>query len=263
MRTPLLDRTNAPLNRLALWRIQLDNSCPYEKIETHGDEVCIFPLVGAFRVEVDGVTIYDLPGRRKVTDSLSCVLRFPEGNNFTIVPYTSGYAADMLMATMEQHESVHDGGIAANQASQAQYTAIYPHEVGDGCYARKVTEVHTPDGYRIHCGQTYSDGINGCWSSWPSHAEPEEVARYAEHEEVFWCYTEGYGLINFNGKYVTGEEAQGVRVVQHNTAFVTPLGSHEIVFSPKAESLYVWFYISFLKKTYNKYAHEGVKVYTK
>ena len=259
MRTLLLDKDNAPLNRLALGRIQLDGNCPAEKFETQGYELCLFPLVGDFRCEVNGDQQLTIKGRRKVTERASNILRFPAGENAHIALDVEGYSADILAARYVPMPDF----ISGTHTPHLHAADIHTHDVGEGCYRRDVTEVPTPDGYRIHCGQTYSDGINGCWSSWPSHAEPEEVARYAEHEEVFWCYTEGYGLINCNGKYVTGEEAKGVRIVAHNTAFVTPLGSHEIVFSPKAESLYVWFYICFLKKTYNKYAHEGVKVYTK
>jgi hypothetical protein len=138
------------------------------------------------------------------------------------------------------------------------------HDVGTGCYRRTVAEVPTPQGYELHCGETLSDGKEGTWSSWPSHAAPEEVGRYAEHEEVFFCLTPGYFLMREEGKYCTGETAKGVREIQNGEALATPLGSHELTTSPGDIGYYAWFYLSFLKKQYNAFATDSIKgVYIK
>ena len=260
MLTTLLDKTRAPLNRLALHRIQLDASSPSVTLETHGSEGLLYALVGRTHVSVAGLTLGAIGGRRSVTERLIHAIRVPGGLGKCMRVTLDGYAADLLWVTC----AAKAGGWVDSRAPYAQKEDAIFHDVGAGCYRRTVAEVPTPAGYEIHCGETLSDGKEGTWSSWPSHAAPEEIVRYAEHEEVFFPLTSGYFLMRDNGQYCTSAVAKGVREIQNGQAIVTPLGSHELTVSPGDVGYYAWFYLSFLKKQYNKYSTDAIgKVYVK
>jgi 5-deoxy-D-glucuronate isomerase len=120
-----------------------------------------------------------------------------------------------------------------------------------------------PPGYTIHVGETVHTSP-GTWSSWPSHCAGDEYARYAEHEEVMWFCTQDYALMKRHGAYTTGEHVDDVLMIRNDMAVVAPWGSHEIVSSPAGWTYYYWGYVNdWVKKTYNRWAHEGVKVYVK
>lgn len=251
MLIPLLSPDNAPLTSLHLLRLQLARATGMLSAEiragTH--ELCVYPLLGTVRAATGSHT-YALGERRDVRLPPTHVLRIPA--NWPLDIILEGEAADLFIA--------HAPGLCA-PSPVLQIHGACVHTVGEGAHRREVVEVPTPPGYALHCGQTFNPP--GHWSSWPSHATPEEVPRYAEHQEVFWIITPGYGVMRLDGRYATGELAQGLVEIPNNTALVTPLGSHEIVFSPGAWGLYVWFYSSFLEKKYNIWAHESTKTYQK
>lgn len=261
MLTLLLDKSSAPLNRLALHRLQLDAGSPSVTLDTEGRETLLYALVGSATVSVNGQSLGALGGRRSVTERLIHAVRTPAGMQAEVRVSVQGYAADLLWVTCAtvKRSSGKTGGVPYVHRGDAVW-----HDVGTGCYRRTVAEVPTPAGYELHCGETLSDGVNGCWSSWPSHAAPEELERYADHEECFFCLTSGYMLMREDGKYCTGEEAKGVREIQNGDALATPLCSHEISSSPGDVGYYAWLYLSFLKKQYNKFSDQSIKkVYIK
>ena len=254
--TILLSPENSPLRTLTLARLQLDQDEPTCTLTTQGEELCLYSLIGTVHLSemVDG-DVQDwgtLGGRRAVRDPRVEVFRFPAGSPRVLSLELVDYSADLLLASTP--------GSYSEPLLIPHRATSWNHAVGEGTHQREVREVITPPGYQIHTGETISQSS---WSSWPSHATPDEVARYAEHEEVFWITTPVYGLMRLDGKYSTGAKAHGIIEVHNNDAIVTPLGSHEIVFSPGAWGVYVWFYKSFLQKTYNKWAHEDVKTYVK
>lgn len=269
MRTLLLDKTTAPLNRLALHRIQLEQASPHEILEMDGAEGLLYALVGQARVTVDGVPLGVLGGRRSVTERLIHAARVPAGVAGQLSVTLEGYAADLLWVTCDAQRVAGKKGRQAPEDMSRSLVHLHwndavCHDVGTGCYRRTVAEVSTPSGYELHCGETLSDGTEGVWSSWPSHAAPEDMERYAEHEEVFFPLTSGSFLMREEGRYCTGDIARGVRELHNGAALVTPLGSHELCVSPGDVGYYAWFYLSFLKKQYNKYSDQHMaKVYVK
>lgn len=257
----LLDKANAPLQRLRLDRIQLDQLAPDTIVDTQGKEALIYCLTGAVRIASQETFLGTFGGRRSVLEPLVHVLRIPDGARTLLTLSLQGHAADLLYLTCAPTGQTYAYPPTLPYAHTSDVTC---HDVGRGCYRREVREVPTPLGYAIHCGETVSDGTEGTWSSWPSHAAPEELARYAEHEEVFFALTSGYFLMREEGQYCTGAVARGVREIGNGEALVTPLGSHELCVSPGDTGIYVWGYVSFLKKLYNKYADESIKrVYVK
>lgn len=256
----LLDNTNAPLNHLALHRVQVDATHPSVTLKQMTRCECLlYSLCGQVSVVADNVFLGVLGNRRSVKEQRIHAARFYTGRERCITVTLQGYAADLLWVTY----TCEDSTLHTNPLYIHWNDAIF-HDVGEGCYRRTVAEVPTPAGYAVHCGETYSDGHDGVWSSWPSHAAPEDMARYAEHEEIFFPLTSGSFLMREDGRYCTGVLAKGVREIHNGEAIVTPLGSHEIVVTPGNVGYYAWFYVSFLKKQYNKYSTDSIrKVYVK
>ncbi len=263
MLTTLLTKENSPLDRLALHRIQLDARSPSVTMETEGCEGLVYSLVGGCAMHVNGRPLGRIGGRRSVIEPRIDVVRVPSFYPMVVTCTVDGYAADLLWVTWTPPDHPRATGLGAGNPYVHRSDAI-GHEVGTGCYHRTVAEVPTPAGYAIHCGETRSDGIAGCWSSWPSHCAPEERGRYAEHEEIFFVLTAGSFLMREDGRYCTGDPARGVREIHNEQALVVPLGSHELTTSPGDIGVYVWAYVSFLKKKYNAFSHESIKsVYVK
>lgn len=250
--TTLLDKNNAPLNRLSLQRLQLDCSQPNLPRGTFGAEHLIYLLVGSVSISVDGVFLGTFAGRRTCLESTIQAVRIPgDGAQHEYTIALNGHAADVLIVA--DHEKVFG---EKQQPSYVHYADATCHDVGAGCYRREVREVPTPLGYQIHCGETVSDGREGVWSSFPAHATEADLVRYAEWEELFFVVTNGKGLIALDGTYCTGEKVNTVRVINNGDAFATPLGAHPIVFWPNTFGYYFWAYIGghVLQKTYNKWA---------
>lgn len=240
----LLSPQNANLKTLTLSRLQLSQEDPSCVIETHGDEVLLYVLVGAIEIRTSDHYWGTFGGRRFLRDPGVQAMRFPAGSFYDVVIQLQGYSADVLVASTEVNSHMRIAPIAH------QDDCII-HDVGEATYRREVRVMPTPTGYVLHAGETRADGT---WSSWPSHATPEEIARYAEHEEVFFYVSPGYALMHLDGRYCDGTVAQGVVKLTNGEALVTPLGQHPLVQSPDTWGVYVWFYRSFLQKTYNQYA---------
>jgi 5-deoxy-D-glucuronate isomerase len=254
--TTLLSPENAPLVTMKLLRIQLDAEYPVEQIQIQ-DEVCLYALIGRVRAHIDGVDYGLLGGRRDVrTDDVQALRASPWKFSASLLTLTlEDYTADLLVTAVPMQAPwpvpfVHTCGQSLS------------HPVGVGTHKRHVRELPVPPGYTIHMGETLNDV--GAWSSWPDHSTQAERCRYAEHQEVFYAITPGYGLMYLNGTYANGDEdVDAVRIVRNDDAFATPLGSHPVAASPDAWLYYCWGYQSFLKKQYNKFAHHGVRQYLK
>ena len=262
-------------NRQAIETLNMDRICLSQDYPTatfghDRAELCIYVLLGDIAVHVEwgwGVCEENMAAlplsvpRRTVQEPMVCILRMPA---FTAGPKITinlgSYSADVLCVWNSSPEAKDASNIPPSQRYAIQ-TTCYNHHVGTGTHERWVREVPTPPGYTIHCGETLN--IPGGWSSWPSHATPEEVARHAEHEELFFVITPGYGLMHCDGLYPDGTRAPQVQRVANGDAIRTPLGAHEIVFSPGDWGWYFWAYRSFLQKQYNKWATDGVKTYVK
>ena len=250
--TALLNSSNAPLQRLALSRLMLDSQDAICMITTEGEEILLYSLIGTVRVRDVAQDWGTIGGRRAVTESGVQALRFPGGRAHAITVQLVGTAADLLVASC-----VVDIGAMAAVAHRED---IAIHDVGTASHRREVRVLPTPLGYQLHVGETLAPAGN--WSSWPSHAAPDDLGRYEDHEEVFFLVTPGrYGLIRFDGFFCDGSVAKGVQQVRNGDALVTPLGAHEIVAAPEAWLYYAWVYRSFLRKTYNAAATDcGVYV---
>lgn len=246
----LLSPANAPLTTMQLFRIQLHAAVPFEIIPVT-TECCIYPMIGAVDIQIDGIHYGLLGGRRDVRlPAVSAARVTPASRVCTLT--LRDYTADVLMVTVPTDATAPPFLHTIGQS--------LVHAVGAETHQREVRELSVPPGYTLHVGETYAQAT---WSSWPAHATPEEVSRYEEHQEVFFNICSGYALMHLDGRYVTGEEARGVVKIENNTALVTPLGAHEVVCSPDGWYWYMWAYQSFLKKEYNTYAHHGVRAYVK
>ena len=251
--TTLLSPETAPLRTMTVSRLQLEQAASFCTLAATGEEILLYPLVGHIRVQHGAQCLGVIGGRQSVTHRGVECLRLPREDGMSVQLILQSYAADLLIVSTLQPGPATAGCIHQGDVAY--------HEVGEGTHRREVREVPTPLGYRLHAGETLN--IPGGWSSWPSHATPEETVRYAEHEECFFVISPGYGLMHTNGIYPTGQTTQDILKIGNGDAVVTPLGSHEIVFAPGAWGWYAWFYMSFLQKTYNRWADEGVKTYVK
>lgn len=259
MRTTLLAESPSANLTMSMQRVQLSQDAPSSLLTTGAQEVCLYVLTGGVNVAMRwndrDATVRLENARRTVQEPQLALLRVPINRGLALSCELTTYAADILCVTnICGGEQPPDGTFAA-------YATGYNHHVGTGTHERWVREVVTPPGYTIHCGETLN--VPGGWSSWPSHAAPDEIPRYAEHEELFFVITPGYGLMHCDGLYPDGTRAPEVQKISNGQALRTPLGSHEIVFSPGDWGYYAWFYRSFLQKQYNKWATDGVKTYVK
>lgn len=248
--TTLLSPKTAPLRTLTLERLVLERTLPVDIFSVGARELLLYSLIGTVRVHLDGID-YGLLGARTAIQAPSVhALRLTGATDEVLLTLQSP-TADLLLAAIPSE---------AQRAPFLHHDDVYCHSVGTGTHHREVRELPTPPGWSLHAGETLSEST---WSSWPAHAQPEEVSRYAEHQEVFFNITNGYGLMHMDGRYSTGQLASGVTKIENNTALVTPLGAHEVVCSPGAWLYYAWIYQSFLQKTYNSQAHHGVRQYIK
>ena len=261
------DAHNSSFEHMVMDRIRLSQEAPLEIFGKDQSELCLYTLAGSVDMHIAWEDIPETPPirlgvcRRTVQEPQVYIFRMPsflDGPKITMV--LTSYAADIVCVWNETPFAGNPQDIPYAQRYTVQ-TACHNHHVGTGTHERWVREVVTPPGYSIHCGETLN--IPGGWSSWPSHATPDEVARHAEHEELFFVITPGYGLMHCDGLYPDGTRAPAVQKLTNGQAIRTPLGSHEIVFSPGDWGYYAWFYRSFLQKQYNKYATDGVKTYVK
>lgn len=263
MQTELLSKLNAKLNRLSLARIQLHREDAHAIIQASGHEQLLYLLTGSVRVleyrEAGAVDLRTYGGRRSVWEPNPIIVRLHPSARNPISLILASETADMLLVSCERQEREFDGdeGIASGVMIDQD---AREHLVGEGAYERVVREFKPPEGFELHTGETIS--LNGTWSSWPSHSTTEEQHRYAEHEEIFFEISTSYAIIYLDGTYQDGTIVHEARVVKNGECFVVPLGNHPIVSAPQSKLAYIWFYRSFLQKTYNAYAHH-VNVYVR
>ena len=253
---PLLSSANAPLSTLALDQLRLAGDEAALTFAPTDSEVLLYLLTGAVVVSWPGQE-QPLCGRRSVRERGVSAVRFPAGFPHPVTVALAGTSADLLGVSLAT--SAATAGLAPYVH---QHDMIW-HEVGEDTHRRTVGDLPCPEGYRIHGGETHN--IPGGWSSWPAHATPDEAAtRYTDHQEVFYVITPGYGVMCQTGYTHVGEQRQGqLTYCGNGSAHAVPLGAHEIVFSPGCWGWYAWFYDSFLQKTYNRWAHEGVRTYVR
>ena len=262
MLTTLLAPETHPLQRLTLSRIQLDATSPVTSLETHGDEVLLYSLVGRADVYSNGRFLGSLGGRKHVTEKLVHAIRFPMANEFAVALTVNGAAADLLCLTAAP---LVDCVYTTNLHPYLHWNDTVWNEVGEGCHLRQVAEVPTPEGFSIYTGETLN--IPGGTSSWPPHASPEDLRRFAAKEttweEVMMFFCKEPGLADLQGIYTGGKIVNEVVRLENGSAQVMPLGSHRIVAAPDS---YIWYHWSYcgtaLQKSYRKFASD-TKIYVK
>lgn len=262
MLTTLLSPETHPLHRLTLSRIQLDATSPVTSLETHGDEVLLYSLVGRADVYCNGRFLGSFGNRKQVTERLVHAIRFPMGTEFTVALTVNGAAADILCLTATP--PVH-GNSLVNPHPYLHWNDTVWNEVGEGCHFRHVAEVPTPEGFAIYTGETLN--IPGGTSSWPPHANPEDLRRFAAKEttweEVMFFSCKEPGIVDLQGIYTGGKIVNELVRIENGSAQVMPLGSHRIVAAPDS---YIWYHWSYcgtaLQKQYRKFASD-TNIYVK
>ena len=247
----LLSPDTHPLRTLTLARLQLGQADPVCTLTTGGEEVLLYPLVGTVRVRDAAQDWGTLGGRRAVTEPRVQALRFPAGRAHAITVQLVGYAADLLVASCV----VDIGAVAA----VAHWEDVVCHPVGDGTHAREVREVPTPLGYQLYSGETLN--IPGGVSSWPPHANTEDLAKFAAGlttwEEGFFVVCPEPGVAVLEGYYSDQTPVDEVIRLENGTAYVMPLGSHACYAAPGSYLWYFWVYCgNALHKEYRQWASD-------
>ena len=256
MEQELLSKTTAHLNRLALSRIQLHRQDAHAIIQPSGHEQLLYLLTGSIRMlnyqEGGAADLGTFGGRRSVWEPNPTIVRIPSTYRNPLSLILASETADLLLVACETQERESDGELTLAFGLKIDQDAR-EHQVGEGTHERIVREFKPPEGFELHAGETIS--IDGRWSSWPSHSTMEERHRYTEHEEIFFPISTSYAIIYMDGTYQDGTVVNEARIVKNGECFVVPLGNHPIVSAPQSKLAYIWFYRSFLQKTYNTYAH--------
>lgn len=260
--TVLLSPNNAPLRTLTLSRLQLDQDEPVCTLETQGEELCFYVLIGQVIIldvgnpaETGNWGFYE--GRRKVTDPGVAVLRFPAGRSVSLRVELQGFSADVLVASVI--------GPSSDASPIAHRGDVWSHQVGEGAHQREVREVPTPPEYTISCGETINPA--GGVSSWPPHANAEDLAKFkagvTTWDETFFIVAPSPGIAVLDGYYGDGTSVQEVVRLENGHAYPMCLGSHMCYAAPDSYLYYAWFYCGdALQKQYRKYA-DDVGVYRK
>jgi len=257
----LLSKEIAPLPTLTLSRLQLDYALPTYSWVAMEEEGLLYALTGTVSAYANGMYLGDIGGRHSVsTPHVQCI-RFPSGENFHITVVLRGFAADFLYLKQPQTKS-HD------RANRLPYTHINDtvfHPVGEGSHARVVAEVPRPDGFAIDCGETLN--APGCVSSWPSHANAEDLQKFRRGEttweEVMFFVAPKPGRAALDGIYSGGSPYNTSVIIQSGDAMAMPLGSHPITAAPDAWMWYFWGYAgTALEKQYRKFSTD-VAIYRK
>ena len=259
--TILLSPDNSPLRTLTLSRLQLDQDAPVCTLETTGEELLVYPLIG--KVEIREYSYGDmwawgtLGARRKITDPDVAAMRFPLGQARVIEIMLADFSADLLLATVP--------GISDTIPPLPQIASAWAHQVGEGTHQREVREVPTPPGYAISCGETLQQP--GMISSWPPHANNEDLAKFqagvTTWEEAFFVVAPSPGFVALDGYYADKTRERDILRLENGRGYAMPLGSHVCYAAPDSYLYYAWFYCGdALQKQYRKYA-DDVGVYRK
>ena len=256
MEVSLLNKTTAHLNRLSLSRIQLHREDAHAIIQPSGHEQLLYALTGSVRIldyrEGGAADLGTFGGRRSVWESKPTIVRIPAtyGNPLSLI--LASETADLLLVACETHERESNGELTLAFGLKIDQDAR-EHQVGEGCYARMVREFSPPEGYEIHAGETLNPP--GGWSSFPSHANKEDLVNYNKWEEVMFFITKEYGIIKCDGIYCDGSKINEVVECKNGKAMVVPLGSHPIIACPSSPLWYFWAYVgTALKKQYNQWS---------
>ena len=259
--TVLLSPDNAPLRTLTLSRLQLDQDEPACTVETTGEELLIYNLIG--KVEIREYSYGDMwdwgtvGERRKITDPGVAAMRFPSGQARAIEILLADFSADLLLVSVP--------GISDAVPPLPQITNAWAHQVGEGTHQREVREVPTPARYAISCGETINPP--GGVSSWPPHANAEDLAKFragaTTWDEAFFIVAPSSGIAVLDGYYGDGTPVQDLVRLENGRAYPMCLGSHMCYAAPDSYLYYAWFYYGdALQKQYRKYA-DDVGVYRK
>ena len=259
--TILLSPENSPLRTLTLSRLQLDQDAPVCTVQTQGEELCIYSLIGAAQIgesiagqlEIWGT----LGGRRTIASAEVGVRRFPAGNQRILTITVVDFSADVLIASVS-------GPTSTAHPIQHEHD-IWAHHVGEGTHQREVREVPTPPGYAISCGETLQQP--GMISSWPPHANTEDLAKFqagvTTWDEAFFVVAPSPGFAVLDGYYADRTPVHEIIRLDNGCSYAMPLGSHACHAAPDSYLYYAWFYCGdALQKQYRKYA-DDVGVYRK
>ena len=261
--TILLSPATSSLRTLTLSRLQLDQDESVCTVQTQGEEICLYVLIGEVEIadisseDVVGGSYGRFGGRRKVTDPGVAVLRLPAGHPSTFDVHLCDFSADILLVSAP--------GPGSGVQPISHRHDIWAHQVGEGTHQREVREVPTPAGYSISCGETLN--IPGGVSSFPPHANMEDLAKFqagvTTWEEVmfFACPSPGFAVLD--GYYSTGQYDNSIIRLENGSAHPMVLGSHAIYSAPDAYIWYFWGYLgNALKKEYRRWSTD-VGVYRK
>lgn len=250
--TTLLSPENAPLTTMKLLRIRLDAEYPAEQIPIQ-DEICVYPMIGRFQAHIDAVDYGIFGGRQHVCEHDTQALRATSG---LLTLTLKSYSADFLLATCTDPFPV---------APFVHRNDAMVHTVGSGTHQRIVTELVTPPSYRIWAGET--ENIPGGVSSWPPHANAEDIAGFrrgeTSWEEMMFFVCQEPGIVVLDGYYNDVRSVKSVQPIYNGSAHAMPLGSHTLHAAPNSFLWYAWFYAgTALQKEYRKWATD-VGVYRK
>jgi len=255
--TVLLSPTTHPLQRLTLTRVQLDQEQPTCMLQTQGEELCLYSLVGTVILTEDERSV-PLGARRAVVDLSVSVARFPAGAPRQLQLELQDFSADLLLVSAPASPPI-------EAAPCIHHHDVLAHTVGTGTHQREVRDVPTPAGYTIACGETLN--IPGGVSSWPPHATSADLAKFrtgvTTWEEMFFCVCPSPGVAVLDGYYADGTSAQEIIRLHNGAAYCMPLGSHMCYAAPDSYLWYFWAYTgTALQKAYRKFA-DDVAIYRK
>lgn len=239
-----------PVGDLTIQHCCLDSATPSQTF-AGPREYLLYNLVGTVCVYANDVFLGKLGGRATVTEPHVQVLRFPAGTEYAVTINLEGFAADCLIVACK--------GLP-NQATKLPYwhtSDMFTHVVGTGTHQRTVTEVPTPPGFYLSCGETLNPP--GGTSSWPPHATQEDLQLYHEGkttwEECFYIVAPEPGTAVLLGLYPGGKQVNEIQMLTNGAIMPMPLGSHAVTAHANSFLWYAWFYCgSALTKAYRRHS---------
>lgn len=247
--TTLLSSETAPLRTLSLARLQLDQGEPLCRVQTQGEEIILYSLIGTVHIHTKNHDWGIFGGRRHILEPRVHAMRFPAGCAQEIIVELQGQSADLLVV----------GAFAEGSTIMpvAHREDCVLHQVGEGAHAREVRVLPRPLGYVLDCGETLN--IPGGISSWPPHANAGDLAKFQQGlttwEEVMFFVCPSPGIAVLDGCYADGTPVNEIIRVENGQAYPMPLGSHTCYAAPDSYLWYFWCYCgTALTKQYNRWA---------